>query len=533
VTAGSVDAVRAEYTTEIVREEIFIALVGAMGTNLDAADEILAELLRDYNYDVIPIRISALIKTVPPYTSVDPKHAYNYRLRMIEGGNYICEKLVDKAALADLAIAEIVKQRKVKPSGKRHAVTIHSLKRPDEVRRLREVYGGLFYTVAIFADVASREQRLTRELNANIGRPDDPEGRFDAQRLMRIDEREDKEWGQKVSDTFAEADYFVRNDNETELRQALSRFLTLVFRKPYVSPSREEVAMMHAYSGGLRSADLSRQIGAVIAARDGRILSTGCNEVPRPGGGQYWASDQNDARDFKLGRDMNDLKKHDAIVELLQRLDAVILPEHLLDGIEDLYEKLFDKASFKGTRVDALVEFGRVLHAEMAALSDALLGQVAVRDADLFCTTFPCHMCTRQIIGAGIRNVFYIEPYPKSAALDLYGKTEILVNPSLTEEQYAERIRADAICDARTCFLPFQGVAPRRYTELFANGRQKNDDGTVVGFDPRTAKPRRTPSFVAIHREAEDFIAQRIREAAEALRKGTASADSTARGAAG
>lgn len=56
------------------------------------------------------------------------------------------------------------------------------------------------------------------------------------------------------------------------------------------------------------------------------------------------------------------------------------------------------------------------MHAEMFAITDAARRGLSVRDATLYCTTFPCHMCARHIIASGIRKVVYIEPYPKSMA---------------------------------------------------------------------------------------------------------------------
>jgi deoxycytidylate deaminase len=502
------------------REELVIALIGAIGTNLGVANAILQEMVGTYGYDSRIVKVSDVIRTFPPYDAVKKSGDYDYYRRMIEGGNYVCDAFDDNAALAQLSIGEIAIKRAEMADGQRRAYIVDSLKRPEEVRLLRETYGSLFYAVGIYADPSTREKRLTRKINARLGKADEPEGRYDAQRLMRIDENEENSHGQKVSDTFAQADYFVRSDDDAEMRRALGRLLTLIFRKPYISPTRAEVAMMHGYSAGLRSADLSRQIGAVITSRDGRILTTGCNEVPRPGGGQYWESDLDDQRDFKIGRDMNDVKKKDTIVEMLRLLDSVIIPENYVDGIEPLYAEITTRKLLSGSRVDSLIEFGRVLHAEMSALNGALLDNLSVRDSDVFCTTFPCHMCTRLIIGAGIRNVFYIEPYPKSAALELYGETEIRVNPTLTPKAYLARQSAVEIDDRRTYFLPFEGVAPRRYQDLFSNGKQKNPDGSILGFEPLVAKPRKIPSYVATHILIEWEIARRVASRAAELRKG-------------
>jgi deoxycytidylate deaminase len=43
-------------------------------------------------------------------------------------------------------------------------------------------------------------------------------------------------------------------------------------------------------------------------------------------------------------------------------------------------------------------------------------GRLADRDKDYRDFSFPCHMCARHIIATGLREVVYIEPYPKSVA---------------------------------------------------------------------------------------------------------------------
>lgn len=64
-----------------------------------------------------------------------------------------------------------------------------------------------------------------------------------------------------------------------------------------------------AYSASLRSAQFGRQVGAAITSQDGDILSVGCNEVPKAGGGQYWERDEGDERDHLKGLDSNDERK--------------------------------------------------------------------------------------------------------------------------------------------------------------------------------------------------------------------------------
>ena len=330
-----------------------------------------------------------------------------------------------------------------------------------------------------------------------------------AEELVKQDEFEPISYGQKVRDAFEKADYYVDSDETGRLSKGLERFLKLVFDEPFISPSVSEVAMAHAYMAGLRSADLSRQVGAAIVGRDGQILTTGCNDVPRPGGGQYWPGDADDARDFKHNEDLNDRKKKEAFVELLGQIDDLLRGD-LQGDPRHVYNKEL-KSRLKGTRFDALLEFSRAVHAEMAAMNAAAIEMISIRDADLYCTTFPCHMCARQIINTGIRNVFYIEPYPKSLTGELFGEA-VDINPNLGTEELERRFAADPPATRTVAFIPFCGVAPRRYGALFSNKKRKNDEGSTVPFVPETARPRRAP-IAALHLQTEVGISARMNDA--------------------
>lgn len=116
--------------------------------------------------------------------------------------------------------------------------------------------------------------------------------------------------------------------------------------------------MFHARGAALRSADLSRQVGAVLCNENGDILGLGCNEVPKAGGGLYWAGDLNDQRDSVVGYDSNARIKEDILRELFQRLQkARWLTESKrelpLDDLlrEALYGKKRAASVLKGTQI--------------------------------------------------------------------------------------------------------------------------------------------------------------------------------------
>lgn len=99
-----------------------------------------------------------------------------------------------------------------------------------------------------------------------------------------------------------------------------------------------------------------------------------------------------------------------------------------------------------------LTEFGRALHAEMDCLLSANRSGRSVVGGTMYVTTFPCHNCTKHIVASGLKRVIYVEPYPKSRADDLHGDS-ISLTPRDTD------------C---VQFLPFIGLGPRRYFDLFS-----------------------------------------------------------------
>jgi cytidine deaminase len=87
-----------------------------------------------------------------------------------------------------------------------------------------------------------------------------------------------------------------------------------------------------SFTASVRSADLSRQVGAVVA-KDKNILAIGSNDVPKFKGGTYWpyfdestgrVEDFENGRDFKVGEDANTKEKNKIINEVLESITAVI-----------------------------------------------------------------------------------------------------------------------------------------------------------------------------------------------------------------
>lgn len=67
-------------------------------------------------------------------------------------------------------------------------------------------------------------------------------------------------------------------------------------------------------------------------------------------------------------------------------------------------------------------ELCRGLHAEQNAIIQAAMHGTAVRGGTLFCTHKPCILCTKMLINAGIRRVYYAEGYEDALSEDMAGQ---------------------------------------------------------------------------------------------------------------
>lgn len=348
----------------------------------------------------------------------------------------------------------------------RTAYIIKSLKHPDEVSFMRETYGDGFHLIGV---TSSYERRL-KTLQDRKGLSKEK-----AKELLARDANEDLKQGQHTRDAFQHADYFICTTEDTDqIYNSVERLIRLLFGDPFITPNFDEYAMFMAYAASLRSADLSRQIGAVIA-RDREILSMGTNDCPRAGGGLYWPQlrehgkyeDDANGRDYMCGFDSNKIEQQKIIESLLTTFNIDNTPENV--------------KKVKEAGIGDLTEYGRVVHGEMEALLSCARNNISCKDATLYATTFPCHNCAKHIIAAGIKRVVYIEPYPKSKAFQFY-PAEI----------------SDAIHDdCKVIFEPFTGVGPQRYNDLFAMSstrwyakKRKNKDGTKKDWNKETAELR-------------------------------------------
>lgn len=494
--------------------ELVFGIVGPIGVNMDAICDSLSAALRAVSYDAVPIHLTKeMLKAHQyqlqrfPVEAPTEKNFFTEVMYKIRYANALCKEFGDAATMARIAMRAISDERKG-ISGDPAAIPerptayiVRQLKRPDEVVLFRRVYGRQFILVSAYGPVEQREQLLEDRLRLTLP-PGIAEHEIShkASQLIDIDSREDGEdFGQNVRETFHLADVFIDGLARAEMDAKLTRFVQAFFGRTSISPTKSEYGMYAAKSASLRSADLSRQVGAAAFTDDGELITQGCNEVPKAFGGTYWDTELPDNRDVKIGHDPNDVIKLELLRELFDKMkDGNLLSDHAksFGTAADMVEAFTKKRSKGSSEKDGplancavldLTEFGRVVHAEMCAICDAARLGRSLKGATLYVTTFPCHNCTKHILAAGIKCVVYIEPYPKSRARQLH----------------KDEIDIEKMSEGRVSFLPFLGISPVRYRDIFQRGKRKKD-GRALPYMTDPPSPMIEPTTTAYLENEDD-----------------------------
>lgn len=530
----SIENPRKETKTKTSREiitaqagnELFFAVVGPVGAGSSRAAKALKGRLEAEKVDGVLVKCEILKasdvirkwaevkgRSLPPtgQKTIDAiTMMQNYGDEMREADNAavavgLIQKIAETRAL--LQKQQYIFGHSVEPDGSPKAFILDSLKHPAEARLLRSIYGDAFALIGVVCGEGARERRLTEVL---FRKPEwkKMSTKKAVQEFMKRDADDHQhKFGQHVTDVFHEADFFVDNtpddnDNEHQLmNEPFGRLIDIITHSRIHRPTTAETAMHVAHTARLRSACLSRQVGAALVDRSGNVVATGTNEVPMAGGGVYgedFRSFRTDSRCAFCSDEpecSNNREQNEIIQELVSRFPELLTNRSEGDAL----------LALRQTSLGSLIEFSRAVHAEMDAILSASRAGVSPVGCRLFVTTFPCHYCARHIVSAGVYEVQYIEPYPKSKALGLHSDA-IATDPfswvppdeadPREDETRARRRREQALnvskivpgdppatpipdeFQGKVLFHPFVGVAPKMYPRAFLKDRDYKDKVT-------------------------------------------------------
>jgi hypothetical protein len=93
-------------------------------------------------------------------------------------------------------------------------------------------------------------------------------------------------------------------------------------------------------------------------------------------------------------------------------------------------------------------------------------------------------------LAAGIKRVVYMEPYPKSRAKELH----------------RNEIEIEKETPGKVSFLPFLGISPARYRDIFQKQRRKSFDGSAMRYVTAPPTPMmETPSTAYLENEVAEW----------------------------
>lgn len=477
-------------------EELIFGICSPIGSLKEKVIEKLTEKLQtEYLYHVIRIKLSDFINN---YSFTDeelqelPQNEEGSRIfkeyfEKINKGNVI-RKYNKNERLAEYTVKKIhidrvnytKKEKNLNENPKstdyesrRVCYILDSIKTKEELQLFKKIYSENFYSISVFSPLEDRKLNLKSKKFENS----------EIETIIEIDDKQKDKYGQNVRDAFVEGDLFVRvsKDNTTTIEKKISRFLHLIFETAIITPTIQEIAMYNAKAAAGNSACLSRQVGACIVDENKNILSIGWNDVPKFGGNLYTSDSEIDHRCFNNEFCSNDTQKYNVVENIVE---SILNNKKfaVLKNVPDVETAL--KQTIKdNTKVKDLIEFSRSVHAEMhAIIQGALTTGNKMIGGKLFCTTYPCHNCARHIIAAGIKEVYYIEPYVKSLCLTLHDDA-ITENEGIT---------------TKVKLLIFDGISPKKYLSFFTNFAERKENGKLAKKDLKTAKPKSSKSLQAL-----------------------------------
>ncbi len=474
--------------------ELFIGIVSQIGVDTKEILRVIKKELTEYNYNVYDVHITEFVKGFSKKIPLDDSTTEKRYSSYIDGCNTL-RKDFGNDVMAKIAIVQIQEIRKkyyAEPEdlNSRTAFIVNQIKRPEESEILKKVYGEQYIQISCHADEEIRVDNLRKKISKDhFEDPKSSKWDVEARTLVNKDAtQEDVPHGQRVRQVFPSSDVIIDCSDSILFQKQIDRFLRALFGDSSVTPTPKEYGMELACTAALRSSDLSRQVGAAILNKSMEIQALGCNEVPKFGGGTYWEENENDARDFMLGYDSNEQRRRAVLLDLIYRLKKVnALSDELMTSTASYIEEFLfsnnNKIILDSQMMDSL-EYGRTVHAEMNAITDAAREGHAIRRCTLFTNTFPCHNCAKHIVASGIENVYYIHPYPKSYAKELFCDS-IEIDPPKNDDCKKNKVG----------FKQFIGIMGPFYKRVFTKARWKTNAGIIPKFSKENSSYIRSTSI--------------------------------------
>lgn len=479
--------------------EIVLGIVSPLGTNKDLFKKALESQLKLNKIKLVEI---SLTRELIKFKELQIPKSLEYFLKM-----QICSELRKKYSngiLINNILSAIRNKRK--NFKKNHVVVylIDQLKNVDESKVLHHIYGKNYVQLSLFSNEHERDKSLEEKFESDTNLVEN----YDEDTLLRsiikniliskkpityyfgkktiknwisdyfkmilpdsthrlilkdfneIDlELIDKESGQQVADLFHRAHYFINLDLlSDEVNNEVTKFTQLLLGKYSEYPTQDEFGMCLAYQASVRSNfPGERHVGASIVSKQGEIISVASIRAPAKSSNPTLHDQNKIEPGYK--------KYHSQVMSWRNFIKEIVRDKKRVQLNSNEKHKLTDIEIF----IKNILDFHPCTHAEISAIIDAAKLGVSVRNSTLYTTTFPCHLCAKDIISAGIKRIVYLEAYPKSKNKELY--------PNLID--FDPKTKSEL-----TPFDFYCGIAPKRFLYVYSlENRSRKNEIPMIQFD--------------------------------------------------
>lgn len=398
--SGDLERNIAQQTTDILKE---------IRDEQVASDDISS--LRKFYAEFLPQKNSALKNIMGAAAYVKLFQLIGSNLRnsgSVTSGEVISGKSFSLAERINKIIKIIRKARAV---GDKTFIVIDAIRNPFEAIYFQDRYSS-FYLMAVSCNDDERKRRLR-----TIGYTDAQINVLDREEYGKLDATNQKAYvKQDIKACLQRADLHVSNpdsgnmvSNFNSLADQLLTFVALMVRPGLVTPTPLERCMQIAYTAKLNSGCISRQVGAVVTDANFSVQSVGWNDTPF---GQVPCSLRN-RFDLTNGYDQEAYSQYEKLdVKFINAVGAsnekFIKVAETGRNISYCFKDEYNNLTGKDNQVHT-----RSLHAEENAfLQIAKYGSRGVENGKLFTTASPCELCSKKAYQLGIKEIYYIDPYP-------------------------------------------------------------------------------------------------------------------------
>lgn len=311
--------------------------------------------------------------------------------------------------------------KRYNPNDGKTKIVIDSLKNSLELMFFKEKYSA-FYMLSTNMVEGNRIESLSLKTGLKTENSHFKE-------IMKLDEAEYSgssftkgEFGYPdIENCIQKSEYHLSLDSTVfNLDRQVVKFLALVQQPGIITPSAVERCMQIAFNAKLNSGCISRQVGAVVTDSNFSVKAIGWNDVPE----KQLPCNLRNLKDLiedevKNPNHFSDYEK-EGLVKInkdksipfkeLAKSDFSTLHNESLEGrnCSFCFKSHQNSYEFEKNQVHT-----RSLHAEENAMMQIVkYGGEPLLGGNLFTTASPCELCSKKAFQLGVRNIYYIDPYP-------------------------------------------------------------------------------------------------------------------------